>query len=94
MSKLWPHGEEAGQNALDKFFKSKSDAVGIAKYKENRNRPDLDGTSRLSPYIACMWLFRIAFQPNERGGPLCQCSPFDRQPVWCPHVRCSVRRYP
>jgi len=39
-------GEEAAQRRLTRFL---SDAVG--RYHEDRDRPDLDGTSRLSPHL-------------------------------------------
>jgi deoxyribodipyrimidine photo-lyase len=39
-------GERAARRRLDRFLES---AVG--RYHEDRDRPDLDGTSRLSPYL-------------------------------------------
>jgi deoxyribodipyrimidine photo-lyase len=39
-------GEEAGKRRLDRFLET---AVG--RYHEDRDRPDRDGTSRLSPYL-------------------------------------------
>ncbi len=42
----WTPGEEAAQKRLDTFLKRE-----IGKYHEHRNRPDLVGTSRLSPYL-------------------------------------------
>lgn len=53
MEKLWPAGEQAAHDRLNRFF-DKQKEYGIENYKENRNRPDLNASSRLSPYIACM----------------------------------------
>lgn len=39
-------GEEAAQRRLDEFLRS-----GVRHYDRERNRPDLDATSRLSPYL-------------------------------------------
>ncbi|MAZ31418.1 MAG: deoxyribodipyrimidine photolyase [Flavobacteriales bacterium] len=44
---LWPAGESAAQDALVNFLHSKANS-----YNESRNSPILDGTSRLSPYLA------------------------------------------
>lgn len=44
---LWPPGNEAGLDRMDDFLKNKVEA-----YKQNRSRPDLDPSSRLSPYIS------------------------------------------
>ncbi|ALM82562.1 deoxyribodipyrimidine photo-lyase [Bordetella sp. N] len=44
---LWPAGEEAAHERLDAFA---ADAIGA--YEQERDRPDHDGTSRLSPYLA------------------------------------------
>ncbi len=43
---LPPPGEEAGQQRLDAFL-----AHGVDRYGTERDRPDRDGTSRLSPYL-------------------------------------------
>lgn len=53
MADTWPAGEQAAHKALSAFVDSKSKEHGMPNYKENRNRPDLNGTSRMSPYIAC-----------------------------------------
>ncbi len=47
LATLWPGGESAAQRRLAEF-------VGgpILRYHEDRNRPDRDGTSGLSPYLA------------------------------------------
>ena len=44
---LWTPGEAGAHVALDAFI-----ANAVADYAENRNRPDLEGTSRLSPHLA------------------------------------------
>ena len=44
---LWPAGESAAQEKLANFLKSKAQS-----YSESRNSPILDGTSRISPYLA------------------------------------------
>lgn len=42
----WPVGEAGARAALDRFL-----AQGIDGYAQCRDRPDLDGVSRLSPYL-------------------------------------------
>ncbi len=44
---LWPAGERAAQENLKNFLQSKAQF-----YSESRNSPILDGTSRISPYLA------------------------------------------
>lgn len=44
---LWPAGETAAQQKLTFFMKNK-----IKNYAKNRDFPDLNGTSQLSPYLA------------------------------------------
>ena len=44
---LWPAGEVAAQDRLANFLSSK-----VKSYSEKRNSPILDGTSRISPYLA------------------------------------------
>ncbi len=43
---VWTPGEDAARNRLNNFLRS-----GVAEYHERRNRPDLAGTSRLSPHL-------------------------------------------
>ncbi|WP_233237269.1 deoxyribodipyrimidine photo-lyase [Bordetella sp. LUAb4] len=43
----WPAGEEAAHQRLDAFA-----ADDIGAYEQERDRPDHEGTSRLSPYLA------------------------------------------
>jgi deoxyribodipyrimidine photo-lyase len=45
-SKFWHPGEQGAKNRLDQFFSS-----AIEGYRLNRNHPDRDGTSRLSPHL-------------------------------------------
>ncbi len=44
---LWPAGESAANRRLRAFIKD-----GIERYADERDRPALDGTSRLSPYLS------------------------------------------
>ncbi|NNM58443.1 MAG: deoxyribodipyrimidine photo-lyase [Legionellales bacterium] len=47
-SDYWPSGEIAAKKRLDYFI-----ANIISDYKINRDIPSIDGTSKLSPYLAC-----------------------------------------
>ena len=47
MTAHWEFGEQAARRRLKQFVNS-----GLAKYGRQRDRLDLDGTSRLSPYLA------------------------------------------
>ena len=44
---LWPHGEESALKRLNEFLATKA-----PNYSSNRNDPILEGTSRISPYLA------------------------------------------
>ena len=44
---IWPEGESAALNRLKDFLNSKAE-----RYSEDRNDPIIDGTSRISPYLA------------------------------------------
>lgn len=46
MEAFWQPGEAGAEKLLERFVKGPVD-----EYKEDRNRPDIDGTSRLSPYL-------------------------------------------
>ena len=46
-SKLWKVGEKGARYVLDDFLNSKA-----SSYDKNRNDPILEGTSRISPYLA------------------------------------------
>ena len=45
----FPAGEAEAQRRLQAF--AAGDGAAIAGYRDGRNRPDLEGTSRLSPYL-------------------------------------------
>lgn len=47
LRETWVPGEQAAASQLDAFLET-----GLASYHELRDRPDLPGTSRLSPYLA------------------------------------------
>src|SRR6185312_12164041 len=47
LRETWVPGEEAAAAQLESFLQN-----GIEAYHELRDRPDLQGTSRLSPYLA------------------------------------------
>jgi len=47
LADLWPGGERAARRRLDAFV-----GGALDRYAVDRDRPDLDGTSRLSPYLA------------------------------------------
>ena len=64
----WVPGEAAAQIRLERFL-----AAAITDYKEQRNRPDIEATSRLSPYlhfgeISPRQLWHAA-RGREGGGP-------------------------
>ncbi len=44
---VWRPGEDGAHHRLDAFLNGP-----VASYSDQRNRPDLDGTSRLSPHLA------------------------------------------
>ncbi len=47
LQNLWPGGEVEAQRRLDAFV-----SRGLRRYREDRDRPDREGTSRLSAYLA------------------------------------------
>jgi deoxyribodipyrimidine photo-lyase len=64
---LPPAGEEAARRRLRAFL-----AAGVSGYREDRDRPDLDATSRLSPYlrvgaISVRACWRAALSAAERA---------------------------
>ncbi len=71
---VWTPGEAGAQARLSHFLEH-----GIARYDEARNRPDIDGTSRLSPHLrwgeigpAEIWRAveaRFGNEAREGGGP-------------------------
>ncbi|OZI74765.1 deoxyribodipyrimidine photo-lyase [Bordetella genomosp. 12] len=48
LARLWPAGEDAAHARLRDFLDA-----GLPRYHERRDIPALDGTSALSPYLAC-----------------------------------------
>jgi deoxyribodipyrimidine photo-lyase len=48
LDRLWPAGERAARRRLDRFI-----AERIERYADDRDFPDLNGTSTLSPWLAC-----------------------------------------
>lgn len=67
MAQAWTPGEMAARKRLRDFLKSQ-----IVGYSENRDRPDADGTSRLSPYlrfgeISAHQIWRAAQHAMETG---------------------------
>lgn len=46
IAKHWQPGEDGAQKRFNTFLES-----GLRNYKENRNRPDLENVSRLSPHL-------------------------------------------
>jgi len=77
LSSLWPAGEGKAERQLARFV-----ADRIDRYKGDRDRPAVDGTSRLSPYLAAGVIsprqcLRAALDANNgrldggRAGPEC-----------------------
>lgn len=66
---IWTPGEKGGRDALDRFLPI------IEHYDEDRDRPSIDGTSRLSPHLhfgeispATLW-YRAARQSRVKAEP-------------------------
>ena len=66
---VWTPGEEGARDALDRFLPI------VERYDENRDRPSIDGTSRLSPHLhfgeispATLW-YRAARQSHIEAEP-------------------------
>ena len=70
-----PGGERVGRTRLTAFLRS-----GMADYGETRGRPDLDGGSRLSPYLrfGCLSPLEVEARALELSGA----SAFVRQLAW------------
>jgi len=70
--KIWKVGEKGGQQTLKFFLKN-----ALKNYNQNRDRPDLLGTSRLSPYLhfgeISIWQVWEATKRNQA---------FARQLIW------------
>jgi deoxyribodipyrimidine photo-lyase len=67
-AKHWTPGEAGARKRLEEFAED-----GVAEYATQRDRPDVDGTSRLSPHLAWgeisvheIWR-RLTKRPNAKG---------------------------
>lgn len=49
---VWTPGEDGARNRLAAFVRADGDVCGLDRYADERNRPDRDGSSRLSPHLA------------------------------------------
>ena len=61
----WPAGEKAGEDRLSRFLED-----AMAAYPDDRDRPDRDGTSRLSPYLhfGCVSVRKVWHAVQSRAG--------------------------
>ena len=61
----WPAGEKAGRDRLSGFLEG-----AMAAYPRDRDRPDRDGTSRLSPYLhfGCVSARQVWHAVRSRAG--------------------------
>ncbi len=95
-ARLWPAGEREAARRLEAFIERR-----VLKYKAERDRPDLDGTSVLSPYLAVGAIsvrqcLRGALGVNDgkleggREGPACWISEL----VWRDFYRHIVAAFP
>jgi deoxyribodipyrimidine photo-lyase len=81
----WPAGEEAGRDRLSGFLEG-----ALAAYPRDRDRPDRDGTSRLSPYLTfgCVSARQVWHAVRTRAGAdsapgtVRGSESFHRQLVW------------
>ena len=83
LREAWPADGDAAADRLYQFLDD-----GVADYKQTRNRPDMDGTSALSPYLASgeispgqIWhaaRHAAAAHPEKAGGV----EAFLRELVW------------
>lgn len=48
----WTPGEAGAQDRLRAFVEAEGDVLGLDRYDRMRGRPDVDGSSRLSPHLA------------------------------------------
>ena len=48
----WTPGEDSALARLDAFVRADGDRAGLDRYDDERDRPDRDGSSRLSPHLA------------------------------------------
>ena len=80
--KLWRPGEKGALERLDEFLQN-----GLARYGERRDRPDVEGTSRLSPHLRwgevsprLIWL-RLA-REREAASPPAGVAKFQSEIGW------------
>jgi deoxyribodipyrimidine photo-lyase len=82
-SKYWDPGEQGARKRLDHFF-----CTGIEGYSQFRDRPDVDGTSRLSPHlhwgeISPVCVYRKTLQHQiENLHLIDDCQNFYREIAW------------
>ena len=83
MKNAWQPGEAGAQKRLKHFL-----ATGLKSYAEDRNRPDRQGTSRLSPHLhfgeitpAACWTAAVA-AAAEQGGADKGLETFLKEIVW------------
>jgi len=83
LREAWTPGEAGASERLTRFL-----GAAMAAYAEDRNRPDLPGTSRLSPHLhfgeispnACVWHARTA--AARRPGTDAGCETFLKELAW------------
>ena len=82
LSEAWPTGRDSAEARLSRFLESK-----VERYRTDRNRPDLEGVSTLSPFLAFgqisprqVWHQARAACGEPRGNP--GLESFLRQLVW------------
>jgi deoxyribodipyrimidine photo-lyase len=90
----WPAGEAVAQRLLETFIDERAD-----HYKDDRDIPSIDGTSRLSPYLsvgaissnACLHAAATANGGRLRGGNL---DPWIDELIWREFYRHVVAQFP
>ncbi len=97
IDRFWTPGERGAEMAAERFF---SDSVD--DYEQDRERPDIDGTSRLSPHIAFGEIsprtLRARIDENVRCNGECHISEgaasFARQLYWREFAYHLLHHYP
>ena len=79
MAATWQPGELGGNERLAEFL-----GDGLADYSDNRNRPDVAGVSRLSPYLHFGELSpnQVWYAAHDTNMPEAVAEPFTRQLCW------------
>ena len=93
----WPAGETAGRDRLSGFL-----STALSAYPHDRDRPDLDGTSRLSPYLhfGCVSARQVWHAVQSRAGAdsapggVHGAETFLRQLVWREFAHHLLFRFP